>query len=76
MTLSFSAWALDALTAFALGMHAQAPKPVIAGQGPGIHDPRSAFKSLEEREEREGVVSWKLLTAVKTKTEMSRVVPS
>ena len=73
MTLSFSAWALDALTAFALGMHAQAPKPVIAGQGPGIHDPRSAFKS---REEREGVVSWKLLSAVKTKTEMSRVVPS
>jgi hypothetical protein len=42
------------------------------GSGPGFHDPRSPFKPLEERE---GVVSWKLLGTVKVKVEKSRTVP-
>jgi hypothetical protein len=42
------------------------------GAGPGYHDPRSPFKPLEERE---GVVSWKLLGTVKIKVEKSRAVP-
>jgi hypothetical protein len=45
----------------------------IAGSGPGYHDPRSAFKPLEERE---GIVSWKLLSSVTTKVEKNRVVPT
>jgi len=52
---------------------AQTLSPPIAGQGPGFHDPRSAFKPLEERE---GIVSWKLLSAVETRTEKNRVVPT
>lgn len=43
-----------------------------SGSGPGFHDPRSPFKPLEERE---GVVSWKLLGSVKIKVEKSRAVP-
>lgn len=46
--------------------------PPIPGQGPGVHDPRSAFKPLEERE---GVVSWKLLSSVTTKVEKKKLVP-
>jgi hypothetical protein len=46
--------------------------PPIAGSGPGYHDPRSAFKPLQERE---GVVSWSLLSTVTSKTERARVVP-
>jgi hypothetical protein len=46
--------------------------PPIPGQGPGMHDPRSAFKPLEERE---GVVSWKLLSSVTTKVEKKKLVP-
>lgn len=42
------------------------------GSGQGVHDPRSAFKPLEERE---GVVSWKLLGTVTAKVERDRVVP-
>jgi uncharacterized protein len=42
------------------------------GQGAGFHDPRSAFKPLEERD---GVVSWKLLSSVETKMEKNRVAP-
>jgi hypothetical protein len=48
----------------------QAPPPF--GLGPGYHDPRSAFKPLEERE---GVVSWALLSSVQLKPERARVVP-
>jgi hypothetical protein len=43
------------------------------GQGPGFHDPRSAFAPLAERE---GVVSWRLLTAVTTRVRGNRVVPT
>jgi hypothetical protein len=45
--------------------------PPIAGSGAGYHDPRSAFKPLQERE---GVVSWALLASVTAKTERARVV--
>jgi hypothetical protein len=49
------------------------PSPTGAAPGsPGYHDPRSPFKPLEERE---GVVSWKLLGTVKIKVEKSRAVP-
>jgi len=43
------------------------------GQGPGFHDPRSAFAPLRERD---GVVSWRLLTSVTTRVRGNRVVPS
>jgi hypothetical protein len=46
--------------------------PPGVGQGPGFHDPRSAFKPLQERE---GVVSWSLLSSVQLKPERARVVP-
>ncbi|MFM7533270.1 MAG: DUF3299 domain-containing protein [Rubrivivax sp.] len=55
--------------------HAQPPGtglPPGIGQGPGFHDPRSAFQPLQERE---GVVSWKLLSSVQLKPERARVVP-
>lgn len=62
-----------ALAATALGATAQTLAPPIAGQGPGFHDPRSAFKPLEERD---GVISWTLLSSVQTKMEKNRVVPT
>ena len=55
------------------GASAQAPAAPTIGQGPGVHDPRSAFKPLQERE---GVVSWPLLASVTTKLENKRLVPS
>jgi hypothetical protein len=42
------------------------------GQGAGYHDPRSSFKPLEERE---GVLSWKLLSSVTTKVDKKKLVP-
>ena len=42
------------------------------GQGAGVHDPRSPIKPLEERD---GVVSWKLLSSVETKMEKNRMAP-
>lgn len=44
----------------------------IPGQGPGFHDPRSAFKPIVARE---GVVPWQMLSSVTTKTEKNRIVP-
>ncbi len=68
-----SRWiALLSLTAAALAALAQTPPP-IAGQGPGFHDPRSLFKPLEERD---GVLSWKLLSEVQTRMEKNRMVPT
>lgn len=65
------------LLALSLGMvaaaSAQVPPAPAIGQGPGFHDPRSAFKPLQERE---GVVSWPLLASVTTKLENKRLVPS
>jgi uncharacterized protein len=46
--------------------------PPAPGQGAGVHDPRSAFKPLEDKE---GIVSWKLLSSVQTKMEKNRVAP-
>ena len=49
-----------------------APLSSPLGQGAGVHDPRSAFKPLEDKE---GVVSWKLLSSVQTKMEKNRIAP-
>lgn len=46
--------------------------PFPTGQGPGYHSPLSPFKPLEERE---GVVSWKLLSSVTTKIQKGRLEP-
>lgn len=48
------------------------PPAGLPGSGPGYHDPRSAFKPLEERD---GVVSWKLLSAIDAKVVKNKVVP-
>jgi hypothetical protein len=43
------------------------------GAGPGYHDPRSAFKPLQERD---GIVSWRLLSAVTTNPVNNRISPT
>jgi len=50
-----------------------APAPAAIGQGPGYHDPRSPFKPLQERE---GVLSWSLLSSVSTKAGKNKLVPT
>lgn len=48
-------------------------KPSAApGQGPGYHSPQSQFPPLQERE---GVVSWKVLSSVTTRVEGAFVRP-
>jgi hypothetical protein len=42
------------------------------GSGPGFHSPDSPIPPLQERE---GVVSWKLLGSVKTQPERTRIRP-
>ena len=42
------------------------------GLGPGFHDPRSPFKPLQERE---GVLTWQMLSAVTTKADKNRLIP-
>ena len=80
--LIFRAWLVAALVGWALagatasaqptpGMGPLGPPPGL-GSGAGYHDPRSAFKPLQERE---GVVSWSLLSSVQLKPERARVVP-
>jgi len=64
---------LLAFAAAAMGTAAQTLAPPIAGQGPGFHDPRSPYKPLEERD---GVLSWKLLSSVETRMEKNRLVPT
>lgn len=64
--------AAAALFGLAVSAAAQTLAPPIAGQGPGFHDPRSPFKPLEEKD---GILSWKLLSSVQTKMEKNRVVP-
>lgn len=44
----------------------------VPGSGPGFHSPQSPIAPLQERE---GVVSWKLLGSVTTKVERNRMVP-
>lgn len=64
--------ALMAAAGVSLAAAAQSMSPPIAGSGPGVHDPRSPFKPIEEKD---GIVSWKLLSSVQTKVEKNRVVP-
>jgi uncharacterized protein len=68
------AWLFAGLTGLGGAAMAQAPalSPPISGSGAGFHDPRSAFKPLQERE---GVVSWSLLSSVTSRTEARRLVP-
>lgn len=65
-----------AVAVAATAASAQTLSPPVAGavpgQGPGYHDPRSPFKPLEERE---GVLSWKVLSSVQTRVEKNRLVP-
>ncbi len=71
MLLALSGWAL-AQPIGGLSSPVGTPPAGIAGSGPGFHDPRSAFKPLQERD---GVLSWKLLSTVSAKVEQNRVVP-
>lgn len=48
------------------------PMPGVLGSGPGYHDPRSPFKPLEDKD---GVVSWSVLSSVTTRPEKNRLVP-
>lgn len=66
--LAAAAAAIAASAAFA-----QPASPPIPGQGPGYHDPRSAFAPLQERE---GIVPWRLLAMVTTKVVDNRVAPT
>lgn len=43
-----------------------------AGSGAGVHSPNSPFKPLQERAD---VLSWSLLTAIKTKNVNNRLLP-
>jgi uncharacterized protein len=52
---------------------AQLSPPLPMGTGPGVHSPNSPFAPLPDRSD---VVPWSLLTAVKTKTEKNKVLPS
>jgi len=64
--------ALVAAPAWAQQPSAPPAGPAIAGSGAGFHDPRSAFKPLQDRE---GVLPWSLLSSVKAQTEKNRIVP-
>ena len=79
--------AAGALTALALALVLATSKLALAqlsspmgegavaapqGSGAGFHSPNSPFAPLTERSD---VLPWSLLTAVKTKTEKSRILP-
>jgi uncharacterized protein len=49
------------------------PAPGALGSGAGFHDPRSPIKPLQEKE---GVLSWQLLSSVTTKPVKNRLVPT
>jgi len=77
MSIDRRDWLAGLLLGAALGKVGAQPRsnasvPPAPGQGPGYHDPRSAFKPLEERE---GVLSWNLLSAVTTRVEKKKIVP-
>ena len=77
MSIDRRDWLAGLLLGAALGKVGAQPRsnaavPTAPGQGPGYHDPRSAFKPLEERE---GVLSWNLLSAVTTRVEKKKIVP-
>ena len=52
---------------------AQVGTAVPLGTGPGIHDPNSPIAPLPARSD---VVSWDVLTAVKTRVEKNKVLPA
>lgn len=47
--------------------------PAALGSGAGYHDPRSPIKPLQEKE---GVVSWQLLSSVTTRPVKNQLVPN
>lgn len=65
-------WVFGAV--FSWAVHAQTMPPAAAplGSGAGQHSPNSPFKPLQERAD---VLSWSLLTAIKTKTVKNRLLP-
>ncbi|MEJ6004158.1 DUF3299 domain-containing protein [Paucibacter sp. AS339] len=69
--LNLAALLLSAVLGLGLSSSALA-QPAI-GSGPGFHDPRSPFKPLQERE---GVLSWSLLSSVTTKADKNRLLPT
>jgi uncharacterized protein len=61
-----------ALLALAAQAQAQLSSPLPAGSGAGVHSPNSPFAPLPQRQD---VVPWSLLTAVKTRVEKNKVLP-
>jgi hypothetical protein len=59
------------LAAATAGAQLSAPAPL--GTGPGVHSPNSPFAPLPERAD---VVSWEVLTSVKTRAEKNRLLPN
>ena len=51
---------------------AQLSSRVPVGTGPGVHSPNSPFAPLPARSD---VVSWEVLTAVKTRAEKNKLLP-
>jgi uncharacterized protein len=52
---------------------AQLSPPVPMGTGPGVHSPNSPFPPLQERAD---VLSWTVLSGVKTRAEKNRLLPA
>jgi uncharacterized protein len=52
---------------------AQLSPPVPMGTGPGVHSPNSPFPPLTERAD---VLSWAVLSGVKTRAEKNRLLPA
>src|SRR5688500_2338215 len=67
-----AALTLIAAAALAAGAHAQLSSPVPQGTGPGVHSPNSPIAPLPQRND---VVPWSTLTAVKTRVEKNKVLP-
>lgn len=64
---------LIAAATLAAAAQAQLSSPMPQGSGPGVHSPNSPFAPLPQRAD---VVPWSTLTAVKTRTEKNKVLPS
>ena len=60
------------ITQIAPGKNAAPGIELPAGQGAGVHGANSPFAPLSERND---VVPWSVLTAVKTKNEKNRILP-
>jgi hypothetical protein len=63
-------WVLALTFPFAVAQTAL--PPIAQGSGPGVHSPSSPFKPLVERSD---VVSWKVLTDVKTQKVNGKILP-